>query len=79
MARKNKTQETEEQRQYREMVEKIAGNITALAKAVGSLLNGPLKKKALVILLASSSGLPQTSVEKVLRALEDLQSDWLNK
>lgn len=61
------------------MVEKIAGNITALAKAVGSLLNGPLKKKALVILLASSSGLPQTSVEKVLRALEDLQSDWLNK
>lgn len=72
-------QETLEQKEYRELVEKIAGNIASLAKAVSSLLNGPLKKKALVVLLASSARLPQTTVEAVLKALEDLEGDWLNK
>ncbi len=71
--------ETPEQKANRETIERIASNIAALAKAVGSLLNGPLKKKALVVLLASSSGLPQKTVEAVLKALEDLESDWLNK
>lgn len=72
-------QETPEQKEYRELVEKIAGNISSLAKAVKSLLNGPLKKKALIVLLASSAKLPQTTVEAVLKALEDLEGDWLNK
>jgi len=77
MTKENK--ETEEQRIYRETVEKIAGNIVSLAKAVHSLLNGPLKKRALIILLASSARLPQTTVEAVLTALEDLEKEWLNK
>lgn len=72
-------QETEEQKKYRELVEQIAGNIASLAKAVQSLLNGPLKKKALVILLASSARQPQVAVEAILKALEELESDWLNK
>lgn len=72
-------QETPEQKQYRETVERIAGNIAALAKAVQSLLKGPLKKRALVILLASSSGQSQKSVEDVLKALEELDNTWLNK
>ncbi len=71
--------ETPEQKAYREVVEKIAGNISALAKAVSGLMNGPLKKKALVVLLASSARLPQTTVEQVLKALEDIEGDWLNK
>jgi spore germination protein GerM len=71
--------ETPEQKAYRETVEKIAGNIAALAKAVSSLLNGPLKKRALIILLASSAKQPQERVEAILKALEDLESDWLNK
>ena len=71
--------ETEEQRKYRELVESIAGNIAALAKAVGALLNGPLKKRALVILLASSSGQSQKNVDDVLKALETMQADWLNR
>lgn len=71
--------ETEDQRKYRELVESIAGNITTLAKAVGALLNGPLKKRALVLLLASSSGQSQRAVEDVLKALETMQADWLNK
>ena len=71
--------ETAEQREYREMIEKIAGNIESLAKAVSSLLNGPLKRKALVILLAHSSGQPQNAVENILKALENMRGDWLNK
>ena len=71
--------ETEEQKRNREMVESIGKNIASLAKAVQSLLNGPLKKRALVVLLASSSQLSQEKVEVVLKALENLEADWLNK
>lgn len=78
MARKEKI-ESEAERQYRETVEKIAGNIASLAKAVGALLNGPLKKRAIIKLLASSSGQSERVVEDVLKALETLQSDWLNR
>ena len=77
--RRKALMETPEEKQYRETVERIAGNIQSLTKAVQSLINGPLKRKALVILLASSSGQSQVTVDKVLRALEDMQSDWLNK
>jgi spore germination protein GerM len=71
--------ETPEEKAYREVVEKIAGNISTLARAVNALLKGPLKRKALVVLLASSARLPQTTVDQVLKALEDLEGDWLNK
>lgn len=76
---KNNLLETEEQKRNREIVESIAGNIASLCQAVKKLLNGPLNKKALVILLASSSSLSQNKVEQVLRAIENLESDWLNK
>lgn len=78
MAKKT-TEESPEAKANRLIVESIANNIAGLAKAVQSLLNGPLKKRALVILLASSSGQSQRTVELVLKALEDLQGDWLNK
>ncbi len=73
------TKETPQEKEYRELIEKISGNISKLAKAVSSLLNGPLKKRALIVLLASSAQLPQKTVEAVLQALEDLEKDWLNK
>lgn len=66
-----------EQIAYREAVEKIAGHISNLARAVSSLLKGPLNRRALIILLASSSGEPQVKVESVLKALETLEKDWL--
>jgi hypothetical protein len=76
---KKQVTETDEQRAYREVVEKIAGNIAALSKAVVGLLNGPLKKRAIVKLLASSAGQSERVVEDVLKALETLEADWLNK
>lgn len=79
MARNKSVEETEEQKRNREVVESIAKNLSSLSRAVASLINGPLKKKALVVLLASSSILPQNKVEAVLKALEDLEKDWLNK
>lgn len=71
--------ESPEARANRELVESIAKNISTLARAVASLINGPLKRKALVVLLSASSQLPQNKVEQVLKALEDLEKDWLNK
>lgn len=72
-----KSVETDEQRQYRETVESIARNIASLTKAVAALLHGPLKKRALVVLLASSSGLSQAAVSQVLDALASMEKDWL--
>ena len=69
--------ETPEQEKNRLMVEQIAGNIANLSKAVSALLNGQLKKRAIVLLLANSSGMSQHSVEMVLKALENLEADWL--
>lgn len=69
--------ETPEQKAMREAAEAIAKNLTSLARAVESLLKGPLKRKALVVLLAQSSQLPQNKVEQVLKALETLETDWL--
>lgn len=80
MANKNKKkEETPEQKAQRELVEKIAGNIQSLADAVRSLLNGPLNRRALVVLLASSAKMHQTQVQAVLNALETMDKDWLNK
>lgn len=70
--------ETPEERKNRETVESIANNIGNLCDAVGSLLKGPLKKRALVVLLAHSSELPMNKVEAILKALENLKADWLN-
>lgn len=69
--------ESEEQKRNRIAVESIAANIAALAESVNALLNGPLKRKALLILLANSSGLNQGSVDAVLMALADMRKDWL--
>lgn len=79
MTKKIEKVETEQEKKYRELVETIAGNIAGLAKAVAALMNGPLKKKALVILLAHSSGQSQNAVESILKALSEMESNWLNK
>lgn len=71
--------ETPEQKAQRELIEKIAGNIQSLADSVKSLLNGPLNRRALIVLLASSSKLSQDNVKNVLEALERMDKDWLNK
>ena len=71
--------ETPEQKKYRETVEQIAGNIATLSRAVVAMLNGPLNKKAIVRLLAASSGVPMNQVEYVIKALEDMEKEWLNK
>lgn len=69
--------ETEQQKKDREMIQAIANNIAALSRAVAALLGGPLKKKALLILLANASGQSQSTVDKVITALAEMEKDWL--
>lgn len=79
MAKPKVLTETDEQKRNREIVESIANNISSLARAVSSLLRGPLNKKALVVLLSQSSGLSQERVGILLTAISNLESDWLNR
>lgn len=71
--------ETDEAKRNRETVESIAKNIASLARSVQALINGPLKRQTLVILLANSTGLSQGAVSRVLECLVDFEKDWLNK
>ncbi len=70
--------ETPEQKQAREMTQTIAKNLSNLADSVKALVNGPLKKKTILILLAHSTGLSQRDIDSVLSALQTLPKDFLN-
>lgn len=70
--------ETPEQKQKREMTETIAKNLTELAGSVKALVNGPLKKSTILILLAHTTKLPQRDIQAVLEALQTLPKDFLN-
>lgn len=72
------TTETIEQKQNREMNEAIAKNLNNLANSVKALVNGPLKKKTILILLAHTTGLAQRDIDSVLSALQTLPKDFLN-
>ncbi len=72
-----KSQETEEEKQAREMITEIATNIANLSNQVESLLNGRLNKKAIIILLANSTKMPQYQVENMLEALANLGKTYL--
>lgn len=71
--------ETAEQKQQREMVEGIAENLTDLANSVKALLTGKLNRKAIVILLAQASGENQSTVNRILDAVSNLERDWVRK
>lgn len=69
--------ETDEQKREREMIEEIAENIAKLSRSVGVLLGGRLKEETIVTLLVHTTKLPKYNVEKVLKALKDLERDHL--
>lgn len=77
MAQKTKN-ETPEEKQYRETVEKIAGNIQKLVKAVTALIDGPLNRDALLLLIAAGAGQSKGVVNDVLKSIENMEKDWLN-
>lgn len=72
-------QETDEQRQQREDIELIAQNIQKISEAVASLFAGSLNKKALLVLLAHSSGYPQYQIEAILNSASELGKTYLKK
>lgn len=65
--------------QEKKVIEDIADTIEKLADSVNDLLKGRLNKKALLILLAASSGMSRGTVEQVLEALKNLKTDYLSK
>ena len=70
---KNLLKETTEEKQAREVVEEIATNIAKLSREVSALLDGRLKKRSLLILLAHSTKMPHYQVEAVLDAIVNLE------
>jgi len=62
-----------------EFIQEIAENISRLAGSVQVLLEGKLKKRAIVLLLVDSSGLPQYQVSNLLDSIANLENDWIKK
>lgn len=78
MPKNQPVQKTREELEKEATIRSIAQNLSDLAGSVHSLLNGPLKRKSLIILLAHSSNLSQEKVSAVLTAMENLRKDFLN-
>jgi hypothetical protein len=77
--RRKANQESEEEKKAREMVETIACEIAKLSRQVSALLTGRLDRKAVVILLASMTQMPQATVKQVLEAIEGMEAKYLKK
>lgn len=71
------TKETDEQKKAREMIEEIAINIAKLSRSVRELIGGRLKEETIVALLVHTTRLPKYNIEKVLKALKDMERDHL--
>jgi hypothetical protein len=67
----------EEQKQQKEMISTIAESITAISDSVAALLDGKLKEKTIIILLAHSTKLPKSTVREVLYAIHNMETDYL--
>lgn len=71
--------ETEEEKKAKETVENIATEIAKLSRQVTALLSGRLNRKAVLILLAVSSGQSQSNINMVLDAICGLEDKYLKK
>lgn len=69
----------DEKQRAAQVVEEIALTIAKLSRQVNAILDGRLKRKSLIILLAHSAQLPQSTVNQVLTAIENLETNHLNK
>lgn len=69
--------ETPEQKKARETVEEIATTIAKLSRSVSAILEGRLKKQAVVVLLVHSTRMQHGQVEAVLDALTGMEAKWL--
>lgn len=72
-----KSEENNGEAQYKNLVEEIAINVAKLSRQVAAILDGRLKKKSIVLLLAHSTNLPQRTVSDVLDAIVDLEKTHL--
>ena len=62
-----------------EPVEVIAQAIQDMSRACQKLLNGRLKREAIVALIHDKSGIAKRTIEYVLNNLEQLEHTWLRK
>ncbi|MDE2022440.1 MAG: hypothetical protein KGI71_06030 [Patescibacteria group bacterium] len=70
---------TEEKEKQQETVEIIANTIENLAKSVRNILGGRLNRDAVIVLLANSTHLTQTTIRQVLSAIEGMDEKWLKQ
>lgn len=59
--------------------ELLASSIVKIGDATKKALSSGLSRRALIVLLKDSSGVPQNQIERVLIALESLQETYVPK
>ena len=60
-------------------VNKIADAVVEVSAAIKNLKNGKLNSKAILVLLAHSTGLPQRDIKKVLDGLDTLAKTYVKQ
>lgn len=58
-------------------VNQIADGVILVSRAVKQLEAGKLNEKAILVLMASSTGLSQTMIKKVLNGLSELENTYV--
>lgn len=74
-----KSNETPEEKKYRENVETIAQEICNLSRQIKALLGGRLNRDTIIILLAYQTKISQRDVMAVLKAIEDMEDVHIKK
>lgn len=60
-------------------VEVMAQAVVDLSRAAKRLLNGPLKRDAIIVLIKDKTNLTKGVIAAVLDQLEDLERTWVRK
>lgn len=57
----------------------LAAEIIEMSNAVKKILDGPLQKRTLLLLISDASGVPMKTVSLVLQGMEDLKHNYIKK
>lgn len=63
----------------KEPTEIIAEELVKISEGIRKIRTGQLNEKAIVVLLQSSTQLPQNTIKLVLNGLENLKADYIQK
>jgi hypothetical protein len=74
-----KTEKADQIKELAKANEELASQVAALANAARVMMNGPMKRRAMLLLLADQSGVGFNTCNQIMMALEAFDTNWLRE